>query len=206
LHGLAYLRAIDLLHLLDELQATARTGLHYATDPYDRERYERLLALAVDGYAAALALPPEEVRARLARDLGYVTSKVGANAAIFDDDDRILLVRRADDHCWGLVSGWVDNGEDPADTVVREVQEEVGLDATIDDLVGVYGRQASSVNGPHGCVAVLYLCSVAPGEITISHEAIDGCYCDIDAVESWHKNHEHYARTALAFRRARVGG
>jgi ADP-ribose pyrophosphatase YjhB (NUDIX family) len=206
LHGLAYRRAIDFLHLLDELQATARTGLHYATDPYDRERYERLLEVALEGYESALALPPEETRARLARDLGYVTSKVGANAAIFDDEERILLVHRADDHCWGLVSGWIDSGEDPAETVVREVQEEVGLDATIDGLIGVYGRQASSVNGPHGCVAVLYLCSVAPGRITISHESIDGRYCDIDAVEGWHKNHEHYARTALAFKRARAGG
>jgi ADP-ribose pyrophosphatase YjhB (NUDIX family) len=151
-------------------------------------------------------VPPEEARARLARDLGYVSSKVGSNAAIFDDEDRILLVRRSDDHCWGLVSGWVDSGEDPAETVVREVQEEVGLTATIDDLIGVYGRQASSVNGPHGCVAILYLCSVAPGPITISHEAIDGRYCDIDAVEGWHKNHEHYARTALAFKRGRTPG
>jgi ADP-ribose pyrophosphatase YjhB (NUDIX family) len=133
-----------------------------------------------------------------------VTSKVGANAAIFDDEDRILLVHRSDDHCWGLVSGWVDSGEDPAETVVREVREEVGLTATVDELVGVYGRQASSVNGPHGCVAVLYLCSVEPGPITISHEAIDGRYCAIDEVEGWHKNHEHYARIALERRRVRA--
>jgi ADP-ribose pyrophosphatase YjhB (NUDIX family) len=205
LHGLAYRRAIDFLHLLDELQATARTGLHYATDPYDRERYERLLALALEGYESALALPPPEARARLARDFGYVTAKVGANAAIFDDEERILLVHRADDHCWGLVSGWVDTGEDPAETIVREANEEVGLTATVDALVGVWGRQASSVDGPHGAVALLYLCSVAPGPITISHEAIDARYRRIDEVEGWHKNHEHYARTALAFRRERAG-
>jgi hypothetical protein len=89
---------------------------------------------------------------------------------------------------------------------VRSCDRRVGLDATIDALIGVYGRQASSVNGPNGCVAVLYLCSVAPGPVTISHEAIDGRYCDIDAVEGWHKNHEHYARTALEFKRARAGG
>lgn len=204
LHGGHYGLRIDFLHLLDELQATARTGLHYATDPYDRERYERLLALALEGYEAALDLPPAGARARLARDIGYVTSKVGADAAIFDAEDRILLVHRADDHCcWGLVSGWVDNGESPAETVVREVREEVGLDATIKALVDVYGRQASTQNGPHGTVAILYLCTVAPGPITISHEAVDARYCEIDAVDRWHKNHEMYARAALAFRRDR---
>ncbi len=193
---------MDLLHLLDELQAIARTGLLYATDPYDLERYERLLSLAVEGYAEALALPPAEVRDRLARDLGYVTSKVGADAAIFDSSERILLVQRSDDHCWGLVSGWVDAGEDPATTIVREVREEVGLDATIEALVEVFGRQASSDHGPHGTVGVVYLCSVAPGQPTISHEVLDAQYREIDSVTDWHKNHETYARAALAYRRA----
>jgi ADP-ribose pyrophosphatase YjhB (NUDIX family) len=201
-HGVTYGLRIDLLHLLDELQAISRTGLMYATDPYDRERYERLLTLAVEGYSEALALPPEEVRARLAADLGYVTSKVGADAAIFDDSDRILLVQRSDDHCWGLVSGWVDAGEDPAETIVREVREEVGLEATIDALVDVFGRQASSGHGPHGAVGIVYLCSIAPGEPTISHEVLDVAYRDIDSVEDWHKNHLVYARAALAYRRA----
>jgi ADP-ribose pyrophosphatase YjhB (NUDIX family) len=179
----------------------AGTGLTYATDPYDRERYERLRELAVEGYAAALALPPEDVRARLARDLGYVTSKVGADAAIFDGEDRLLLVQRADDKCWGLVSGWVDVGEDPAVTVVREIGEEIGLVGTVDALVGVYGRQASADHGPHGAVAVVYLCSVAPGDVTLSHEVLDARYRSVDEVERWHKNHEHYAREALAYHR-----
>jgi len=179
----------------------ARIGLHYATDPYDRERYERLLRLATEGYGEALSLPPEEVRARLARDLGYVTSKVGADGAIFDADDRLLLVQRADDHRWGLVSGWVDVGEDPAVTVVREIGEEIGLTATVDALVDVFGRQASAEHGPHGAVAVVYLCSVEPGEVMLSHEVLDAAYRDIDAVDRWHKNHEDYARAALAFRR-----
>lgn len=206
LHGVASRRGyglrIDLLHVLDELQAIARTGLLYTENPYDRERYERLLALAVDGYASALALPPAEIRARLAEDLGYVTAKVGTEAAIFDADDRILLIRRSDDQTWGLISGWVDAGESPAGTIVREVREEVGLDATVEALIDVFGRPASAVNGPHGTVGILYLCTVAPGEITLSHETLDARYWNIDAVEPWHKNHEDYARAAFAFRSA----
>jgi 8-oxo-dGTP pyrophosphatase MutT (NUDIX family) len=191
---------IDLLHVLDELQAIARTGLSYATDPYDRERYERLLALAVEGYSDALELPPAEIRDRLAQDLGYVTAKVGAEAAIFDADDRILLIQRSDDHCWGLISGYVDAGESPAATIVREVREEVGLDATVEALVDVFGRRASAEYGPHGTVGILYLCSVAPGEPVLSHETLDAGYCDIEAVTNWHKNHKDYALAALAFR------
>lgn len=133
-----------------------------------------------------------------------MTAKVGADAAIFDATDRILLVRRTDDGCWGLVSGWVDCGESPAETVVREVREEVGLDATVDALVGVFGRPAATDFGPHGVVAVVYLCSVAPGDVRVlPHEVLEARYRAIDEVTPWHKNHEEYARAALAFARTR---
>src|SRR3954471_2247619 len=112
------------------MRAIAQTGLHYSTDPYDPGRCTRLLELATRGCATALDLPEAEVRARLARDLGYVSTKVGADAAIFDDDGRILLVHRSDDLRWGLIAGWVDPGESPSDTVVREVKEEVDLTVT----------------------------------------------------------------------------
>jgi hypothetical protein len=43
---------MDIFTLLEEVQAIARTGLHYTDNHYDRERYGRLLDLAVAGYAA----------------------------------------------------------------------------------------------------------------------------------------------------------
>ena len=139
------------------------------------------------------------MRERLARGLGYVSAKVGADAAIFDADDRVLLVHRSDDHKWGLVSGWVDPGESPAGTVVREIAEEVGLQATVVELVDAIGRPASADTGPHGMVAIVFLCTVAPGEIVISHESIDAGYRHIDdlAAVDWHANHQSLARLAL---------
>ena len=46
---------IDVIALLDEVRAIAQTGLHYATDPFDRERYEQLLALAATGVRRPIA-------------------------------------------------------------------------------------------------------------------------------------------------------
>ena len=42
------------------------------------------------------------------------------------------------------MAGWVEAGEDPAVTVVREAREEVGLDVVVDRLVGVHHRPASA--------------------------------------------------------------
>jgi 8-oxo-dGTP pyrophosphatase MutT (NUDIX family) len=188
------------LTVLDEVRAIAQTGLHYASDPYDIERYTRLMDTVTRGYSAALDVPEPEVRARLARDLGYQSAKVGADAAIFDIDGRILVTHRSDTDNWGLVAGWVDPGETPRDTAVREVREETGLTVTSLELVDVVGRPAGSRYGPHAVVSVVYTCEVAPGPIVVSHESHAVEYRHIDEVEEWHANHELLARRAWQHR------
>jgi ADP-ribose pyrophosphatase YjhB (NUDIX family) len=157
-------------------------------------------------YAAVAQLPEGAVLERFRAELGYCSTKVGADAAIFDADERLLLVRRADDGCWGLVSGWVDSGESPESTVVREVREETGYEAVVDELVGIFTRPASTEYGPHALIAIVYLCTLTGGSLAFpAHEVLDVQWRPIDDVETWHKNHEVYARAALAQRRARHG-
>lgn len=193
--------------LLDEIRAIASTGLHYSTNPFDRERYERLLGLAAKEYAERSSLESEEIRARFDAHIGYVSASVGADAAIFDDEDRILLVRRVDDGRWGLIAGWVDANESPEDTVRREIEEEVGLRARIEGLVGVFFRPASFDGLPHGTVSIVYLCSVVGGTLrTQPHEVHEAVYRAVDDVEDWHHHHETLARAALdAHWRRRAG-
>jgi ADP-ribose pyrophosphatase YjhB (NUDIX family) len=192
--------AVDLLSLLEEIQAIARTGLAYTSDPYDRERCGRLLALACQYYGTALALPPADVRARLSGELGYITPKVGADAAIFDGEGRILLVKRADDGRWCLPCGWVEPNESPAETAVRETFEETGLQVRVLRLVDVFARRANSGHGPHSAVAVVYLCEAVGGALRVSHESLDLGYQAIEEVSDWHELHERYARAAAAVR------
>ena len=56
---------------------------------------------------------------------------VGANCVIVRDDGAILLVRQVYRSRWGLPGGLLERGEAPADAVVREVAEEVGLDVEV---------------------------------------------------------------------------
>lgn len=200
---------LDVFALLDEVQAIARTGLHYSTDPFDRERYSRLLASAQRGYSAGSGLDRDAVRERFAAETGYVTAKVGADAAVFDEQDRILLAHRADDGKWGLISGWVDPNESPAETVVRELSEEAGVQARVEGLAGVYFRPARAGEHPHGTVSVVYLCSIVAGRPNPQlHEVTELAWRSIDAVPvtDWHHNHGDLARAALdAHWRRRAG-
>ncbi|HZG65963.1 MAG TPA: NUDIX hydrolase N-terminal domain-containing protein [Herpetosiphonaceae bacterium] len=189
---------MDIMPLLDELQTIARNGLFYATDPYDRERYERLMQLVTGYYGEAVDLPPVEVRRRFAAELGYITPKVGADAAIFGDDGRVLLTLRADDHRWCLPCGWVEPNEAPIDTVVRETREETGLEVRPLALIDVFTRLPSVHGGVHTSIAVVYRCEITGGTMGLSHESLDVRYWFIDDVPVWHAEHEEYARAAFA--------
>lgn len=193
---------MDITPLLDELRTLATNGLEYADDPYDEERYERILDLCSQWYGEAADLPSGEVRERFREELGHVTPKVGAEAAIFDADDRILLQRRADDGTWSLPGGYTAPNESPAETAVRETAEETGLHVEPTDLVGVYTRRPGEY-GPHGLVIHLYGCTRVEGDLEVSHEGTDLSYWRIDDVPVWHTNHETLASDANAWWRSR---
>lgn len=178
-----------LLELLDELRIHAENGLEYADDPYDVERYERILELTSEYYGEAVDLPPDAVRDRFAEEVGHVTPKVGGRAAIFDDGGRALLIKRSDDGTWCHPGGFTEPNERPVDTAVRETAEETGLEVEPIELVDVYPRTAGKY-GPHGFVGVVYLCEVVGGRIASSRESEDVQFRDLDDVFEWHKDHE----------------
>ena len=177
--------SVDVLPLLDELRVIGQSGLMDADSPYDRERNERLLELASEYYGRTIELPPEEIRERLAADLGYATAKVSAGAAIFDDDGRILLVKRTSDGTWGFPAGGVDPNESASEAAIRETREETGIEARIDELIDVYHGEPGK-SGPHSVVHVQYLCERTDGTHQPSHETDAVQYWNIDAVPVWH--------------------
>jgi 8-oxo-dGTP pyrophosphatase MutT (NUDIX family) len=62
---------------------------------------------------------------------------VGVCAIVLDEAGRVLLTRRRDTGRWALIGGIVEPGEQPGHTVVREVFEETGIEASVDRLVSV---------------------------------------------------------------------
>ena len=79
----------------DELRSIADTGLHYADNDYDRERYRRALSLSARLVAAIEKRPADDVLTEYEGSLAHATPYVAADAAVFRDG-RILLIRRED--------------------------------------------------------------------------------------------------------------
>ena len=187
---------MDTAELLEELQTIARNGLNYTQNVYDRERYERLLTLSCNQYADLLDLPSAEVKAKLSQELGHITSKLGGDAAIFNEQGHILLLDRIDGSGWCLPCGWVEPNERPADTAVRETREETGLEVEVRRLVGVFSRPADQTTGLHSMSAVVHLCDVVGGELALSHEGLALRYWPLDEVPKWATDHGKKARAA----------
>jgi ADP-ribose pyrophosphatase YjhB (NUDIX family) len=71
--------------------------------------------------------------------LSVQRTAVGAACAIFDGHGRILLVHHTYGRLnWELPGGLVEAGEAPDEAARRELLEETGLKAELDQLTGVY--------------------------------------------------------------------
>ena len=84
-------------------------------------------------------------------------------------DDRILLVRRANPPLqgeWSIPGGLVEVGETTKEAVVREVQEETGLEIEAVKLVEVFERilRDKSALVQYHFVLIDYVCRIVSGE------------------------------------------
>lgn len=77
-----------------------------------------------------------------ARDCEFVfwNNPVPVVAAVVEHEDRIVLARNATwpKGMFGLISGYLERDESPEEGILREVNEELGLDAEIVSHIGHY--------------------------------------------------------------------
>jgi NAD+ diphosphatase len=89
-------------------------------------------------------------------------------AAVIEHEGRVLLARnRAWPETWyALVAGFLERDESPEQAILREVKEEVGLDATAAELIGLY--PFSRFNQ----IIIAYHVATS-GPISLNHELVD---------------------------------
>jgi len=155
------------------LQAVAQTGLTYAANQYDVDRYEAMRELAAEMMAEGSDGDIAPIRELFAREAGYATPKVDLRAVVFREE-KILLVREREDGGWSLSGGWADVGESPADGTAREVREESGYETRAVKLLAVYDRKRHGHPPiPFHAYKLFFLCELLGGAPVRSHEIDD---------------------------------
>ncbi len=103
-----------------------------------------------------------------------------AVAALIEQDDRVLLVRRVhppEKGRWTLPAGFVDAGEDPAQAVVRECREETGLRVQVDGLLDVIAVREH----PDGAdILIVYRAHALGGELVAGDDADRAAFFPLD--------------------------
>ena len=109
---------------------------------------------------------------------------VGVGAVILDGD-RVLLIKRAHEPLkgqWSLPGGRVESGETLEQAIVREVQEETGLDVDVGPIVDVLDRIARDADGrvEHHFVLVDFVCRLSGGVLCSASDADEAAWAPLD--------------------------
>lgn len=147
------------------LQAIAQTGMAFAKDPFDLERYEEVTRIALKLLADLAGDAPLPIAGLSLSDLGYSTPKVDVRGVVFEEE-RILMVKEMTDGCWALPGGWADVGEAPSESVVKEIREEAGLEVQATKLLAVYDRDRHGHSPhPNHVYKLFFLCNAIGGTL-----------------------------------------
>ncbi|MEU5317616.1 NUDIX domain-containing protein [Streptomyces sp. NPDC021056] len=123
-----------------------------------------------------------EIRASAGHQLLWLP---GVSAVVFDDEGRVLLGQRADNHEWTVISGIPDPGEQPAAAAVREVHEEAGVHCVVERVVLV--RSGREVVYPNGDTCqfmdITFRCRAVGGEARVNDdESLEVGWFEVDAL------------------------
>jgi ADP-ribose pyrophosphatase YjhB (NUDIX family) len=174
-----------------EIQALSQTGLTFAANEYETQRYRRLAEIAAEIVHSYTGLPQEPVLDSFLMQPGYATPKVDVRGAVVRDG-RILLVQERSDGCWTMPGGWADVGDLPSDMVVREVWEESGFRVVPRKVIGVYdaNRSGRPLELYHA-YKVLFLCDITGGQARPSNETAAVGFYDFDDLPPLSTNRTH---------------
>jgi ADP-ribose pyrophosphatase YjhB (NUDIX family) len=99
---------------------------------------------------------------------------VGAGILVLDKQDRLLLMKRSDNGCWGIPGGAINPGEVVEEAAKRETFEETSLEIGEMSLFGVFSGTELYYKYPNGDevynVSIVYTSRDWRGEIRLNDE------------------------------------
>lgn len=113
------------------IQSIADTGMTFAVDDFDKERYQELADISSKMLADLSNIPIGRIKNLLGPlGQGYATPKVDVRGAVIANQ-KILLVKEKTDGLWSLPGGYADTGLSASENVIKELSEEAQIDVCV---------------------------------------------------------------------------
>lgn len=120
-----------------------------------------------------------------------------ATDAILIEDGKLLLVKRGREPFkgeWALPGGRIEEDETAEQCLVREMEEETGLEVEPLKLVGIYSDPGRD---PRGIIAAAYLVKRIGGQLDAGDDASEAAWFCMDAIPSLCADHKKILEDAL---------
>jgi ADP-ribose pyrophosphatase YjhB (NUDIX family) len=172
---------ISILDQIKKLKALADTGLVYATDGYNRDRYEQILEISLELMAQVGSTSIDELKMAFAPVVEYPTVKTDVRGLVLSPNKKqVLMARESSDGKWTLPGGWADVGDTPREAVVKEIFEETGITAKPVALLAVFDkRMHNHPPQPYYIYKMVILCEAVSGELKSGFDMAGAGYFDI---------------------------
>lgn len=169
------------LYWAKQLQSLSQAGIEYTNSPFDRERYERIRALSIEILHEYTEIDSTKLVNLFANETGYQTPKIDVRAAIFNDDNKILMVREKHDNKWSLPGGWADIELTLYENLIKESFEEAGAEIRPRRIIGIFDRNKHVVDDfPYSAYKIFVECDFINAEFTHNIETFENGFFNLE--------------------------
>lgn len=171
---------MNYLEYVAKCLAISKIGLKFSTDPYAIENYQMLEKLSRE---MMTQLNEGDKFINYDRDF-YPTPSSSVRVLIFDELDRILLVKESRDFKYSIPGGWCDVFDTISETAVKETLEESGLEVEVIRLLAIFQRERYKNYTTALSEQVHYiLARVVGGKFDPCHEVLEVGYYHLEEIK-----------------------
>jgi ADP-ribose pyrophosphatase YjhB (NUDIX family) len=170
----------EILKIARRVQAIAQSGLHFAENDFDRQRYSELRDLSVQLVAEITDSEINKIRDLFTNETGFQTPKVDIRSVVLKDG-KILLARERCDGKYSIPGGFADINYSPAEVAVKEVLEETGLNVRFNRVLAIVDSDRHDFPPlSYHYYKIVILCDLVGGTLSDSIETTDAGFFDFD--------------------------
>ena len=173
----------DQLELIKRIKSLSDTGLVYAQNEYDKERYEELQSISLKLLSIVSNEPLSVLNDFFMPIKDYPTPKVDIRGLALNNANEILLVKEKIDGKWSLPGGWGDIGYSPLEVIKKEILEETGLNSRVIRFLAIYDKKCHPhPPQPFYTYKLVFLCEILPGEINTGFDIEEARFFNIKSL------------------------